>query len=143
MHERLTRPHQIHDYEEFKNQLLHKAGSATSTKACYLLIKDYVNFFKDKHFRIEYYGKIDSTVVNYYKGDLDQKLMEYLLHKGIQTRVLPPSLNKAPQFNEKKTFKNSEYFAKHGMYLPSGPDQSEGDIKMILEYIKEFDGLIT
>ncbi|MAZ26966.1 MAG: hypothetical protein CL868_07790 [Cytophagaceae bacterium] len=64
------------DYEEFKNQLLHKAGSATSTKACYLLIKDYVNFFKDKHFRIEYYGKIDSTVVNYYKGDLDQKLMD-------------------------------------------------------------------
>ena len=89
--------------------------------------------------------------VDYKKGELPlyvevltekrQKLMEYLFHKGIQTRVLPPSLNKARQFNAKGSFNNSEYFAANGMYLPSGPDQNQNDINFVIASLREFNNL--
>lgn len=44
-----------------------KASKETDPKKCYYIIRDYVKFFKDKHFSISYYNDkdFDSTVVIY------------------------------------------------------------------------------
>ena len=91
--------------------------------------------------------------VDYNRGELPlyvevitskrEELMQYLSVKNIQTRVLPPSLNKAPQFNSNGSFNNSEYFSSNGMYLPSGPDQNESDIDTVINSIKEFSRIIN
>lgn len=51
------------EYESLKQNLRDKATMSNEPGQCYALLKDYVNYFYDKHFRIEYYAKIDSSVI--------------------------------------------------------------------------------
>lgn len=51
-------------YDQLKSTLQGKAVNSSTPMDCYLLLKEYVNFFYDKHFRIEYNAEIDSSVVS-------------------------------------------------------------------------------
>ena len=51
-------------YDQLKNNLKIKAIDTDTPLDCYLLLKEYVNFFYDKHFRIEYNAEIDSSVIS-------------------------------------------------------------------------------
>lgn len=61
-----------------------------------------------------------------------ERLREYLLSKGIQARPNYPSLDSAPYLHASGEFPNSRRFEK-GLTLPSGPAQSDADVKFTLE----------
>jgi len=67
-----------------------------------------------------------------------QALLEYTKEKGIDLRVLPPSLKRAPQFECNESFPNAEKFGTAGLYLPSGPGQSDESIDYVIEHINAF-----
>ncbi|NRF40205.1 S41 family peptidase [Pedobacter foliorum] len=46
-------------YENLVSNLRKKAANESNAKACFYLIKDYVRFFKDKHFSLTYLNKND------------------------------------------------------------------------------------
>ncbi|NQD71612.1 hypothetical protein HP439_12855 [Sphingobacterium shayense] len=50
-------------YDDFKIHLLDKAINTNDTDTCYSVLKQYVNYFYDKHFRVEYSSKPDSVVI--------------------------------------------------------------------------------
>lgn len=52
------------EYESLKQTLRHSATKSNEAGQCYTILKDYVNYFYDKHFRIEYYAKLDSSVIS-------------------------------------------------------------------------------
>lgn len=54
-------------YNNLVENLKQKALPETNSKNCYYIIKQYVNFFKDKHFIISYYNEkdYDSSVIIY------------------------------------------------------------------------------
>ena len=66
-------------------------------------------------------------------------LMSFLLKNDIMSRILPPSLNSAPQFNDNSSYPNSKLFGEMGMYLPSGPDQSINDIERVCTVIQDYE----
>jgi len=66
------------------------------------------------------------------------ELLEYAKEKNIDLRVLPPGLKHAPQFECNESFPNAEKFGTTGLYLPSGPGQSEEDIDYVIEHINAF-----
>jgi len=67
-----------------------------------------------------------------------QELLEYAKEKNIDLRVLPPSLKHAPQFECNESFPNAEKFGNAGLYLPSGPGQSDENIDYVIEQINDF-----
>ncbi len=42
-------------YQKLVQELRRKAATITSAKSCFYLLKDYINFFYDKHFNLTYY----------------------------------------------------------------------------------------
>jgi dTDP-4-amino-4,6-dideoxygalactose transaminase len=66
-----------------------------------------------------------------------ERLRAYLLDHGIQARPNYPSLNTAPYLNDSRCFPNSERF-EHGLTLPSGPAQTNANIKKTLECLHDF-----
>ena len=69
-------------------------------------------------------------------------LMSFLLKNDIMSRILPPSLNSAPQFNDNSSYPNSKLFGEMGMYLPSGPDQSINDIERVCTVIQDYENIM-
>ena len=67
-----------------------------------------------------------------------QELLDYAKGKAIDLRVLPPSLKHAPQFECNECFPNAEEFGTSGLYLPSGPGQSDASIDYVIEQINAF-----
>jgi dTDP-4-amino-4,6-dideoxygalactose transaminase len=67
-----------------------------------------------------------------------QELLEYAKERNIDLRVLPPSLKHAPQFENNESFPNAEKFGTSGLYLPSGPGQSDESIDYVIEQINDF-----
>jgi dTDP-4-amino-4,6-dideoxygalactose transaminase len=67
-----------------------------------------------------------------------QKLIEYLKNHGIQTRPVPPNINISHYIESRGAFPNSTMFAEQCLYLPSGPDQSMENIRMVNEHLKQF-----
>lgn len=55
------------NYQLLKERLMLAAGRESDPKACFYLLKEYIDFFKDKHFILSYYDEqdYDSTVVAY------------------------------------------------------------------------------
>lgn len=55
----------VNEYKQLVVQLKQKALPETNAKACYNIIKQYIHFFKDKHFILSYYNpkNFDSTVI--------------------------------------------------------------------------------
>nr|WP_068886917.1 S41 family peptidase [Pedobacter panaciterrae] len=48
------------DYENLITNIRAKAGNESNAKNCFYLLKDYVRFFKDKHFSLTYLNKTDN-----------------------------------------------------------------------------------
>lgn len=57
-------------YQALVAQLQQKAAKENNPKNCYYLLRDYVQFFRDKHFIIRYYNDqdFDSTIAHYSDG---------------------------------------------------------------------------
>jgi perosamine synthetase len=66
------------------------------------------------------------------------ELIDFLSKRGIQCRPFYPDLNHAKYFNNSGVYPNSELYGRAGMYLPSGPDQSIGNIEKVIESIRVF-----
>lgn len=106
------------------------------------LYKRYLKNIKNKHVEII---KIDIN-----NGEIPQyievmtkkrdKLVNYLKKNGVDIRIFYPNLSKNILYkkNIKTKFEHSEKFEKHGLYLPSGPDQNKKDIKKIINLVNNF-----
>ncbi len=64
-------------YDRLVNNLKTKAITETNSKKCYYIIKQYINFFKDKHFILSYYNEkdFDSSVIQYSEASLQKHIM--------------------------------------------------------------------
>lgn len=68
---------------------------------------------------------------------LRKSIMMHLQACKIQSRVLPPSLHRAPQFGyQDHTFPNSTLLEEEAFYLPSGPDQSQENINRVFDALR-------
>ncbi|HLC20110.1 MAG TPA: DegT/DnrJ/EryC1/StrS family aminotransferase [Candidatus Nanoarchaeia archaeon] len=67
-----------------------------------------------------------------------QKLMEYLLSKGIQTRPALPNVNSAPYLKCAEKFPCSDRFEQQGLFLPSGPAQPLENVEKVLHALREW-----
>lgn len=66
-----------------------------------------------------------------------ERLRTYLFDKGIQARPNYPSLDSAPYLHASGSFPNSRRF-ESGLTLPSGPAQTNADVKTVLECLREY-----
>lgn len=73
--------------------------------------------------------------------DNKSRFIKYMKSKSIEIRPLTPSLNFSDYLNKFSTsyFKNSDYFHKKGVYLPSGPTQIIKNIKKTITEIKNYE----
>ena len=107
------------------------------------------NIYREYETAINKMKHIDIIPVDHLRGEVPlyvqvmcnqrQLLMSYLSSKNIDTRVLPPCLTEAPQFQLDQAFECSLTFANDGLYLPSGPGQDQGHVKNIIEHLSSFD----
>ena len=66
-----------------------------------------------------------------------QLWIDTLLNNGVETRPFYPNINSANYFGCKiEKMQNSEKFAKKGIYLPSGPNQTSTDVFKVIDIIK-------
>lgn len=65
-------------------------------------------------------------------------LHEYLESRGIGTRFAYPAIHSQPAYAQEGDFPNSEYVAKHGLWLPSSVSLRIDQIRWICREIKEF-----
>lgn len=63
-------------YEQFKKQLTAKANGINNAKACYYLLKEYIRFFKDKHFILSYDNEkdYDREIITYDPSALQERI---------------------------------------------------------------------
>ena len=63
--------------------------------------------------------------------------IECMLQEGIESRPFYPDIDTADYFpKQKKDYPNSRKYAKEGIFLPSGPEQSIENIKYVIDRIK-------
>ena len=67
-----------------------------------------------------------------------KKLMKYLDKFNIKSRLVYPPLNTLKIFNIKGNFKNSNYFCKRGLWLPSSINLTKKDLRFIINTIKNY-----
>ena len=68
-------------------------------------------------------------------------LIQYLGLKGIDVRPFYPDIDKAPYLlKQKQEFPNSRRYGIEGIYLPSGPKQSNSNIKTVIKTIESLNG---
>lgn len=67
-----------------------------------------------------------------------ERLIKFLAANSIETRPFYPDLNLAPYFENAGQFPNSEVFGNHGLFLPSGPEQSIENIDRVIDVLKKF-----
>lgn len=72
--DKVAQPRNV-EYNALKERLISNSALITDPASCFELLKEYVNFFYDKHFRIEYSAMPDSVVV-----PIDGKMIEELLN---------------------------------------------------------------
>lgn len=65
-----------------------------------------------------------------------KKIRTYLEEKEIQVRPAGACLHNAEYFTKRTSYKNAEYFEKHLLYMPGGPDQPIENIKTTIQYLK-------
>ena len=64
-----------------------------------------------------------------------------LEEKGIEVRPFYPDIDKAPYLlKQKQEFPNSRRYGIEGIYLPSGPKQSNSNIKTVIKTIESLNG---
>lgn len=66
-------------------------------------------------------------------------LQAHLKVNNIGSRTFYPAIHtQAPYYQQSKTFRNAEFFAKHGLWLPSSPQLTKIEIEQIASAIKSF-----
>ena len=66
------------------------------------------------------------------------RLVSFFAAHQIQTRPFYPGLNKAKYLKASGKFPNADVFAKHGLFLPCGPDQSFENIDRVIKALRLF-----
>ena len=69
--------------------------------------------------------------------DNSQKIRSYLEKKDVQVRPAGACLHKADYFIKRQNCPNAEYFEKHLLYMPGGPDQPRENIIKTIQYLQE------
>ena len=67
------------------------------------------------------------------------RLMSFLTKRGIESRKATPNLNVSPHLRDRRIFRNSDYFEKRLLVLPSGPDQEPKDIERTLKALTDYE----
>lgn len=68
--------------------------------------------------------------------DDSQKVREHLESKDIQVRPAGACLHRANYFEMRRPCINAEYFEKHLLYMPGGPNQPIANIETTIQYLK-------
>ncbi len=66
-----------------------------------------------------------------------EKVISLLGDRNIQARPFHPCLNASPQLGDSRSFPVAESFAKLGLTLPSGPDQTQDNLKRTVAALHE------
>lgn len=66
-----------------------------------------------------------------------REIRTYLEKNDIQVRPAGACLHKADYFESVMDYTNADYFEKHMLYMPGGPDQPEENIKEVIELLKK------
>ena len=66
-----------------------------------------------------------------------EKVIGLLRERGIQAKPLHPCLADSPHLDAAGDFPNAAHFAKHGLVLPSGPDQPQGSLVRTVEVLHD------
>tara|TARA_B100000315_G_C14546717_1_gene573603 strand:- start:106 stop:1197 length:1092 start_codon:yes stop_codon:yes gene_type:complete len=66
------------------------------------------------------------------------KLIDYLAKNGIETRQFYPNIGSASYIKNNMNYPNSDKFANDGVYLPSGPGQTDDNIQRVIDCIRSF-----
>lgn len=67
-----------------------------------------------------------------------ERLIGFLAESGIQSRPFYPDLHDAKYFCNSGAFPNARRFGEEGLFLPSGPGQSEENIDRVITALKSF-----
>lgn len=65
------------------------------------------------------------------------KVRTYLEDKGVQVRPAGACLHKADYFVKRNACPNAEYYEKHLLYMPGGPNQPKENIVKTIQYLRE------
>lgn len=69
-----------------------------------------------------------------------ERLVAFLAERGIETRPFYPDLGVADYLRDRGDYPNSRVFARRGLFLPSGPEQSLESIDRVIEALRDYDG---
>jgi dTDP-4-amino-4,6-dideoxygalactose transaminase len=84
-------------------------------------------------------GDGEVPVYNEFLVEDRSNLIKFLHANQIDTRPSYPDLHRADYlFQGQRNFPNSRIFADKGLVLPSGPDQSDGDIDRVIEMLASY-----
>lgn len=61
----------------------------------------------------------------------------YLENQEIQVRPAGACLHTADYFIKRTDYRNAEFFEKHLLYMPGGPDQPKENIQTVIRHLKE------
>jgi perosamine synthetase len=112
--------------KRIKNNLLYRK---------YLKDVDGIIFQKDEKNSKNVYW-MNGILINKYGLSRDE-LAKRLIKKGIETRPFFKGMNKQPCFKkDNKEYPITDYLSKNGLYLPSGTNLKEKEIKYICDTIK-------
>ncbi len=67
------------------------------------------------------------------------KLINYLQSNNIESRPFLPSIDSALYLNNTNELPNSKIFSERGIFLPSGPAQTNENIEYVLKILRAFD----
>jgi dTDP-4-amino-4,6-dideoxygalactose transaminase len=66
-------------------------------------------------------------------------LVNYLKKNKIQSRPFYPNISDAKYLESNNKFSNSQEYSDNGLYLPSGPEQKDEDLKFVIETLFNFE----
>ena len=114
----------------------------------YISIIDHVNrIYRTYKKGLSKLNFIDLAEVNIDQGEVPlyvevyskrrDKIISGLWKQGVETRPLPPSLNKIPHLLSKDLFPNSNFIDENAFILPCGPDQEIENIHHTISLIEK------
>jgi dTDP-4-amino-4,6-dideoxygalactose transaminase len=68
-----------------------------------------------------------------------EKVLRLLKQKKVEAKPFHKSIGEISYIKNRKKLKYSQFYAKKGLILPSGPDQKNKDLKYVIEAIKEIE----
>jgi len=104
-----------------------------------LIFKHYYQYLsKNKNIEMFEYTKNETPwFIDIYVRN-PKKLMTYLKQKKILSRLVYPSLSELKIFNKKEKFKNSNFYCRRGLWLPSSLNLTKVQIKFISKNVIDY-----